>query len=282
MALDWNDLRLVAAMRAEGSSAGAARRLGIDQTTASRRLARVEHELGLPLFDRIERRLVARPVVEAVVADLDAVAAIVARITARLRDERAALAGTVVVSTVDLVATRLLAPRLGEFRADHPGVRLEFELTDANVSLAAREADVAVRLARPRDDTALARRIGTLAFGFYGPRDGEDVDRLPLAAYGEALAHLPESLWLARHWPDAPVGLRADRAALLLEAVAAGHRAVLPRLVGDGDPRLRRLDGDEPPPAREIWRMVHPDRRADPAVAAVVAWIEASLRVLRG
>lgn len=278
MDLDWDDLGLVAAIRAEGSAAGAARRLGIDQTTASRRLARLEDVVGLPLFDRLDRRLVARPIVEAIAGDLDAVAATVGRIAARLGDARSALTGMVTVSTVDLVAAKLLAPGLARFHAAHPGVRLTFDLADANVSIAAREADVAIRLARPRADTARVRRLGDLAFGLYAPRDAADPSRLPFAAYGEGLAHVPESRWLARHFADAPIGLRADRSALLGEAIAAGHRGLLPRFVGDADPRLVRLACEAPPPSREVWLMVHPDRRGDPAVAAVVEWAADAVR----
>lgn len=280
MRLDWDDLRLVAAIRDEGSSAGAARRLGIDQTTASRRLARLERVAGVPLFDRIDRRLVARPITEAIVGDLAAMAGAATRIAARLGDARSALTGTVTVSTVDLVAARILAPRLAAFRDAHPGLRLHFDLDDANVSLAAREADVAIRLARPTADTALVRRLGDLAFGFYAPRTAPDPDRLPLAAYGTRLDHVAESHWLARHYADVPVAFRADRGALLGEAIAAGHRGLLPRLVGDADPRLTRLDAGAPPPSREIWLMVHPDRRDDPAVAAVVTWIETAVRAV--
>ena len=278
MRLDWDALQLVAVLREEGSSAGAARRLGIDQTTASRRLARLEHDLGLPLFDRVERRLVARPITEGLAGDLAALAATVDRIAARLGDERSALSGTVTVSTVDMVAGRFLAPRLGRFRAEHPGIRLIFDLDDANVSIAAREADVAIRLARPTADTAVVRRLGDLAFGFYGPSDATEPERLPLAAYGDGLAHVPESRWLARHFPDESIGLAADRGELLLEAIAAGHRGLLPRVMGDADPRLVRLETAAPPPSREIWSMVHPDRRGDTAVAAVVEWVAEAVR----
>lgn len=277
MAIDWDDLRLVAALRAEGSAAAAARRLGIDQTTAARRLARLERVVDLPLFDRRDRRLVARPVLEAIAEDLAGLAAGVARIEARLRDERSALSGTVTVSTVDVLAGRLLAPALAAFRAAHPGIRLILDVADANVSLAAREADVALRLARPRDDAARVARVGRLGFGLYGPAARADRDALPLAAYGDALAHVGESRWLAEWLPEAPIVLRADRVAVLVEAVVAGHRAVLPRFVADDDPRLARLREPAPIPDRELWLMVHPDRRRDRAVAATRAWIAATL-----
>ena len=274
---DWDDLRLALVAAEEGSAAGAARRLGIDQTTASRRLARLEHVLGIALFDRVDRRLVARPALAAVIADLSAMAEAARRATARLADERHRLEGHVVVSTVELLATRWLAPALAAFRAAHPGVRLTLDLSDANVSIAHGEADVAIRLARPSADDALTRRLGALAFALYGPAGHSAPDTLPIAAYGDALAHLPERRWLADHLAAAPIAFRADTAAALAEAAAAGHRALLPRLLGDADPRLARLSPPAEPPTREVWLMIDPERRRDPAVAATVAWIDETL-----
>lgn len=279
--VDWDDLRLALVAAEEGSAAGAARRLGIDQTTAARRLARLEQILGLALFDRVERRLVARPALTAAIADLRVMVEAARRATARLADERHRLEGHVVVSTVELLATRWLAPALATFRAAHPRVRLTLDLSDANVSIAHGEADVAIRLARPSGDEALTRRLGALAFDLYGPAGHPAPETLPLAAHGDALARLPERRWLAEHLAAAPIAFRADTAAALAEAAAAGHRALLPRLLGDADPRLARLAPPADPPTREVWLMIDPERRRDPAVAATVAWIDETLaRVL--
>lgn len=279
--VDWDDLRLALVMAEEGSAAGAARRLGIDQTTASRRLARLEQVLGLALFDRVDRRLVARPALEAARDDLLAMTEAARRATARLADERHRLEGHVVVSTVELLATRWLAPTLAAFRAAHPCVRLTLDLSDANVSIAHGEADVAIRLARPSGDEALTRRLGVLTFGLYGPTGHPAPETLPLAAHGDALAHLPERRWLAEHFAGAPIAFRADTAAALAEAAAAGHRTLLPRLLGDADPRLVRLAPPAETPIREVWLMIDPERRRDPAVAATIAWIDETLtRVL--
>lgn len=273
---DWEDLRLVRILAAEGTLSAAARRLGIDQTTAARRLARLEKRIGEALFDRVERRLAARPLAGALAEDLDAMAAAADRIAGRLGDDRLRLTGTVVISAVDLVATRMLAPAIGAFRAAHPSLRLEIDGDDRNVSLAAREADIALRLARPEDETALTRRLGSLPFALYGPANGAAT--APLAGYGDRLAHLPERRWLAATFPDEAIAFRANRAEALVEAVAGGHRAVLPCLLGDADPRLVRLGGVEPVVRREVWCLVHAARRQDAAVVAALAWIEATLR----
>lgn len=277
MDVDWDDLRLAKVLAEEGSSAAAARRLGIDQTTASRRLARLERGLGLALFDRVDRRLVPRPALAAIADELDTMADLARRVVGRLTDERQRLEGHVLVSTVDLLATRMLAPALAAFRAAHPGVRLTLDLSDGNVSIGAHEADIAVRLARPQADTALIRRLGALDFALYGPVGATEASDLPFAAHGERLGHVPESRWLAERFPRAVIAFRADTAGPLLEAVAAGHRAMLPCFLGDRDPRVVRLDGAGQSLSREVWLMVHPERRSDRAVAATVDWIAATL-----
>lgn len=276
-ALAWDDLRLLLDLLETGTLSAAARRAGVDQTTASRRLRRVEDRLGEALFDRADRGLRPRPLALALADDLAAMRAAVTRIAGRLADDRLRLSGKVTVSAVDLVATRLLAPAVAAFRAAHPGVRLTIEGDDRNVSLAGREADVALRLARPdAEEETRTRRLGDLPFGFYGPIGDDGTGDRPLAGYGEALAHLPESRWLATHGVGEPA-FRSNRVAAIAEVVAGGHRAVLPVLVGAGDPRLVRLSGSDPIVRREVWMLVRAERRREAAVAAVVDWIVATL-----
>ena len=52
---EWSDLRLFLAVARQGSTLGAAKQPGLDQTTVSRRIQALEHALGLTLFDRRSR-----------------------------------------------------------------------------------------------------------------------------------------------------------------------------------------------------------------------------------
>lgn len=275
---DWDDLRLILDLIEERTLSAVARREGVDQTTASRRLARLEDRVGEALFDRVDRRHRPRPLALALVEDLAAMAATARRIEARLADARLRLTGTVTVSAVDLVATRLLAPAVAVFRRRHPGVRLTIDGDDRAVSLALGEADVAIRLARPQAEEALARRLGHLAFGFYGPRGDDGVGELPSAGYGDGLAHLPESRWLAANRPGSSCSFRSNRIGAIAEAIAAGHRGVLPFVVGGADARLTRLSGTEPIVTREVWLLARTERRHEAAVAAAIDWITATMR----
>jgi DNA-binding transcriptional LysR family regulator len=74
------------------------------------------------------------------------------------------------VTAVPILANRLLVPALPRLFARHPRLRVELVAEPRNLSLTRREADIALRLARPESGPALARRIGRLDFAVYGPR----------------------------------------------------------------------------------------------------------------
>lgn len=278
---DAADLDLIRRVAETGTLSAAARALGVDQTTAARRLARIERRLGAALFDRPGRRCVPTPLLAAVLPDLAAMTAAAARAGAALVRRRAELAGTVRLSAVGLVQTQILAPAAGDFLAAHPGIRLEFDVSGANLRFAERETDIAVRLGRGPDDTAVITRLGGLRFALYAPRAAaaSDPSPRPLVAYTADLAATPEMRLLAGLRPGRPVLARAGQLDVLV-ALALSLRAevMLPVLLGDADPRLVRAEADGLVAERDVFRLVHPERRRDPAVAAALAWVDATAR----
>src|SRR4051794_14034257 len=80
IAMNWDDLRIIAAVRDEGTYAGASARLRIDETTVGRRLARIQRDLGVPLFDAVDGQRRPTRSCEAVLAHVEAMAAHAAEI----------------------------------------------------------------------------------------------------------------------------------------------------------------------------------------------------------
>ena len=66
--LNWNDLRFVLAVSRSQSLAGAARRLGVNESTVGRRIAQAERRLGARLFERSQGLLYPTEAGAAVVA----------------------------------------------------------------------------------------------------------------------------------------------------------------------------------------------------------------------
>jgi DNA-binding transcriptional LysR family regulator len=273
--MDWDHLRFVLAAGRAGTLAGAARRLGVDQTTVGRRLAAAEAALGARLFDRVAGRL--RPTATGLAAL--ARAERMERAAADLAGDLAgAGGGSVRLTAVPLLANRLLVPALPALVAARPGLRLELLAEPRNLNLTRREADLALRLARPQQGGGtLARRIGRLDYAVYGPRGGHAGRRgaapLPWIGYEEGLAHLPPARWLAT--AEGPrAALAVQDAETLWQALLAGlGRSLLPCRLAEGEPRLRRLDPGVAL-SREVWLLRHADQRGEPAVEAAVAWLE--------
>ena len=169
--LHWDDLELMRLLARHGTAAAAARVLKVDQTTISRRLARMEQGVGTALFDRLERRLVPTQALTAALAALDRMAEAATLAGNALSSERARLTSTVTLSAGDPLATWILAPCMGALAASRPDLAIELRQENRNVSLARREADIALRLGRPDHDEALTRRLATIRYCLAGPVD---------------------------------------------------------------------------------------------------------------
>lgn len=275
--LNWDDLELLRSLAETATASAAARQLGVDQTTISRRLTRIEEKVGTPLFERIDRRLVPTRALEAALGQLARMAETADVACLALRAAQSELSGQVVISAVDPVATWVLAPRVGELVAAHPDLKVQILSENRNVLLARHEADIALRLARPREDTAITWRLGAIGFTLAGPAGSVAPHRLPLAAYEDSLSHLPEARFLAQWSGGRAPAFRTNTLRALVEAVAGGMCTMLPRFVVASDARLMDFLAEEVPVSRELWLMTPPHRREDPAVAAVIRWLEAAV-----
>jgi DNA-binding transcriptional LysR family regulator len=284
---NWNDLRYLLAVAQGGTLSAAARRLRVDETTVARRLAAAEAALGARLFERVDGAM--RPTLAGEVALTHAER--IERETHELRNRiggaDTAVAGTVRLTSVPIVVNRLLAPALPALASARPLLRLELIAEPRNLNLTKREADIALRLARPRGGgTVVARRIGRLDYAVYGPGrrsagGRRNADALPWITYEEGLDDLPQAKWIAaaaRASPMPPALMAAD-AETILAAVRAGlGKSLLPCAVAEREPGLRRLGGAAPVLSRELWLLVHADLRRLARVAAVIGWIERAVQ----
>ncbi|MEM7226282.1 MAG: LysR family transcriptional regulator [Pseudomonadota bacterium] len=272
--IDWHDLRFVLAVAREGALAGAARRLGVNETTVARRLARLEGRLGARLFERGQSRLTSTAAGQAAVDGAERIELQIQALADRVAGSDRLAAGTVRVTSVPVLVNRLLIPALPGLLARHPQLRVELIAEPRDLSLTKREADVALRLARPRKDSrAIARRIGQLAYGVYGPAGG-DAGALPWVTYEDAMAELPQARWMAAR-PGQPAPLLVNDAEGVLQAVAAGlGKSLLPISIADPLPGLTRLDAGAAPLTRELWRIVHPELRDLTRIRVVLDWLD--------
>ena len=122
--MDWDDLRIIAAIRDSGTFAGAGIRLGMDETTISRRLARLQKTLGVTLFAATDG--VRKPTAhcEAILDHVQEIARHVAEIGA-LGNAARGVAGRIRLATINSLAEEILAPKSAEFLLRNPGLTLQ-------------------------------------------------------------------------------------------------------------------------------------------------------------
>ncbi len=264
--LDWDDLRVFLELARAGSLSAAARSLRLSHATVGRRLAALEATLGRSLMER-------RPEGYVLTAEGESVRALAeamderAQAIRRRESDAAGLTGTVRLTMTQALADVFLIPRLGPLRAANPALNLEIIVDNRTLSLARREADLAIRLARPQRGDLVGRRLATLGYGLYAAPGAPDT----LIAYDESMAELPEALWLDRHGGGRRVSFRSNSVQGQLAAAVAGFGiAFLPCMLADGVPGLERRPLPGPPLTREAWLLVHRDRREVPRVRAVI------------
>ncbi|MFT4185031.1 MAG: LysR family transcriptional regulator [Rhizobium sp.] len=288
--LDWNDLRYLLALRREGSFAAAGRDLKTDATTVGRRLRRLEEKLGNALFQRGPgEAMIPTPAGEIAIARAEAIEAEVAALSGALEARDITALGKVRLTAAPSIVNRLLIPAAAGLLSGHPGLQLELIGEARNLNLTRREADMAIRLARPADvanGKVVARRIATLEYAIYVSVEKQhQAERLPWLIYEDGMMHLPHARWIAMQAEKSGVGspLAVNDAEALLQAAFAGlGRALLPRLLAERIEGLFRVETDDGTlPAREVWLLTHAELRPLARIHAVSQWLDQVFRYPR-
>lgn len=276
----WDDLRVFLAIHREGNLSRAARRLGVNQSTTSRRLSAFEADLGVLLFDRTPDGLVPTaaaedllPAAERAERAANDVARVVAGHDARPE-------GVVKVAMPDGMAAAVFVPALPQLVARYPGIRVDVLTGSQLVDLSRREADLAIRFMRPTRGDLVSRKIATLGHeivaspAYADAHAGASLRDLDWITWDEGLAHIPEMLWFARHVGVEP-RLRTNSPTALLAAVRAGLGVTVfatgGSAIGQG---LTPIEASVPmPPATEVWLVGHRALRDVPRIRAVWEFI---------
>lgn len=268
---DWNDIKIFLALARDGRLDGAAKRLGVNATTVSRRIKALSGQLGGPLFQRIDNGYRLTALGAALLADAEALDTLHHSIAARA-GRASAPSGRVPISAVPLVADIYLIPALAPFLAQFPDIAVEIVAEERNADLTRRDADLAIRFARPRAGglTVQAQRLGALSFGIYS------VAAAPARWIGYEPQHadLPQARWLAQKNPRAGVAVGTLASAMAAAASGLGY-TLLPDRMAARDKRLIRQEERSEIPSRDVWLLSHKDDRDHPAIEAVKTWISA-------
>ena len=164
--MHWDNLRHFLAVARTGSLSGAGRCLGVNPATVSRHIEQLEQELETRLFLREPSGYVRTSAGERLMARAEALEQGVLACQATVSGEKA-VAGQVVVTATEALANVFVLRHLPALRSAYPALRVALIRTEQTLNLSLREADIALRLARPHQLGLRARRIARLDFGLY-------------------------------------------------------------------------------------------------------------------
>ncbi|NUO49148.1 MAG: LysR family transcriptional regulator [Polyangiaceae bacterium] len=280
----WGDLLPLLEVSRTGSLGAAARKLAVSTTTVGRRIAALEAELGLRLIDRQTDGAQLTPhgarIVE-LASEVEERANALDRLAAALRDDTTP---SVRVSSTETVVTGVLAPAVARFLQHNPAIRLVLRAQPEVVSVARRDADIAVRLTRPEGDSLIVKRLAPVELGLYASRQylgrkrPEDVvlSEERLLGLDDSFGRIIEVAWFEEAGLASAVVFRTSSTQGLLAAARAGAGiALLPRVLAQTDSALMALPaGNTKFPVRTAWLVTHRDLRKSAPIRAVSKWIE--------
>lgn len=285
-ALDWEQVRLFLAISRGGSLSAASARLGLDVSTVSRRIDRLETELGALLFDRTRDGTKPTALAEHMLPHAEDMELAASRFASAGAQAETEVEGVVRLTVMPGIADAFVAPALARLRERHPKLVIELDASVGYADLTRREADLAIRSHRPESGDLVTTKLVTaqavpLASAAYAKELGKvkRLDQVRWIVWANDLAHMPDAVWLRRQVPDLVPVLRTSHFGSQLAAARAGLGAVISArpfaatgLVEIAHAKSLDAAWDELP-SGSLWLVGHRALRHVPRVAAVWSFI---------
>jgi DNA-binding transcriptional LysR family regulator len=286
---DWDDFRYFLAVARNRSLSAASRELRVTQSTVGRRLDGLETRLGVRLLKRTPNGYVLTPAGMRVLENAERIESETHALERQVTGFDTRLGGSVRVTTIETFGAAILAPLFAELQQRLPAVSVELVTDSRTLSLFKRDADIAVRLARPEQYDLIAKRIGNVGFAVYAskgylrdhgnPDFTTGCDEHKIITLHEDLLSFPDARWLAKLTSKAKLAFVSNSRYVHVEAALAGiGLACLPSYLADRHAELVRLETPSRAPMREIWLAVHRDTRRTPRIRAVFDAITAGVK----
>jgi len=258
---NWDDIRYFLAVARCGNLTAAAKELGVNHSTVSRRIQALESQHGVRLFERLpsgyEMNIAASSIYE-LALDLEAKNQQVHR---HLFGQDNRLQGEINLTMPHDIFDYCLSNDLSEFKLLQPDILLNLFVSKGVRNLAAREADVAIRLTPEPPEYLIGRKIASLQHGIYANTNMELTGQVPIIVWsGEKTV----PLWAKEFFPKARVAMRVDDLYTMYSAVKAGVGvARMPCYLPDTIQSLSilRLPFELPISKWGIWILSHADLR---------------------
>lgn len=290
---EWSDLRYFLAVARHGSTLAAARALRTSQSTVQRRLVELERKLGRELVRRHSTGYRLTEFGEEMLPYAERVEhAILTFEQQKATIERGEI-GVIRVTCPEPIMYRIMqSSLLDRFQARHPGLKVEFVMSDKYLDISKGDADVALRSGDTDDNVLVGKKIADSIWAVYAsrryverhgkPGGIKDLEGHPVIGFDDSMAKHRAATWLRETAPNAMFAARVNSVLGLVSAAKSGiGLAPLPIAIGDAEDELVRVIDPVPELARS-WRLLtHPDLRRTPRISAFFDFINDEAEALR-
>ena len=193
--MDWDKLKIFHTVAEAGSFTNASTILNLSQSAISRQIQSLEKDLKINLFERHARGLVLTSNGEYLFKTANDVISKLKEVESNLSGQKDKINGKLVVTTVVSFGTTWLTPRIKEFMDLHPDIEIELIFNDVELDLATRQADVAIRMRRPKQLNLIQKKFVDFNYHIYGsneylekngyPKTLKDLDKHKFITYGK-------------------------------------------------------------------------------------------------
>jgi DNA-binding transcriptional LysR family regulator len=281
---NWDDLRVFLIVARHASLDAAAVGLKQDATTLGRRVRRLEKQFGATLLERSRKGHALTAEGEVLFAQAEQMEHLVAEVQQSIGGEIQQVTGTVRLSVTEAFGNVVIAPALGNFFKNHPGLNIELVATSGFLSVSKREADMAVLLSRPTRGRLKVQKLSDYQLQLYAtpdylneygtPNSVEEIQHHTLIGYVDDLIYSPS----LRYYDEIGSGLSPTltSSSLLAQKQLACSNcgiAMLPRFVAEPEPTLVTVLPDEVCITRTFWLAVHEDIVEHARIRAVMDFL---------
>ena len=281
---DWNDLKFFLALSRQGKLVRAAARLHVDHTTVSRRIAALEKQLDVRLFDKspngyqlTDAGLRLLPLAEEIETRSN-------RLYREIAGKDARLSGTVRVATPEALGSQVIARHITEFKREHPDIEIELVAETRRMSLSKREADIAISFSRPDSGRLIAWKLCDYRLRLYASSDYlanyppitavEDLAQHDFVSYIEDLIEMPELRFFDNTIKNAHVVFRSTNVSAQFNAILDGLGLGLVHcFMAQRESRLQVVLPQQVSVERTYWLLVHEDLRHVARIDAVCQFL---------
>lgn len=281
---DWNRARAFLVTAEEGSLSAAAKALGMAQPTLGRQVDALEEELGVILFERLGRGLTLTPSGHELLSHVRGMGEAASQMSLAATGRSEALEGSICITATEVTAIYDLAPIIAKLRKIHPGVEVEVAASDDSKDLRRREADIAMRNYRPKENDLVARKIGDEVAMLYAsaeyiekygvPTKLRDLRNHKFVGFDGSDEMVKQLSSIGLEISDENITVRAGNHMVHWELTKAGLGiGIMPERVGDLEPKVRSLMPSFRKMAYPVWLVAHRELHTSRRVRTVFDFI---------